>query len=143
MIDAPIGVSASAQPVGALPDGTVYYAPLGGIVHDGDERVLCHVCGRWMRRIGGTHLTAHGWTLDAYREAFQLLAHIPTCSRDLSVCYRRGAKRTLAENDPSAPRHRTWAGTSSRRSWWRSLAQARPDFGGGVPAGSQRRAASE
>jgi len=34
------------QPVGALTDGTAYYAPIGELVYDGDYRVLCHLCGR-------------------------------------------------------------------------------------------------
>src|SRR2546430_17533420 len=30
------------RPVGWLADGTPYYAPLGELVRDGDERVRCH-----------------------------------------------------------------------------------------------------
>jgi hypothetical protein len=43
-------------PVGVLEDGTVFYAPLGEILRDGDELVCCHLCGRWLRMLGSTHL---------------------------------------------------------------------------------------
>jgi hypothetical protein len=37
------------------------------------ERVQCHLCGRWFKRVGGSHLlAAHGWTTAEYREAFRL-----------------------------------------------------------------------
>ncbi|SFS99198.1 MucR family transcriptional regulator [Saccharopolyspora flava] len=46
------------------------YAPTGVVVREGD-RVLCHLCGQWFRSIPA-HLSAHGWTHLAYREAFGL-----------------------------------------------------------------------
>lgn len=60
--------------VGRLEDGTPYFAPLGELPYDPDEdRVQCHLCGRWYRTIAGSHLQgAHGWTEDDYREAFGL-----------------------------------------------------------------------
>jgi hypothetical protein len=37
------------------------------------ERVQCHLCARWFKRVGGSHLlAAHGWTTAEYREAFRL-----------------------------------------------------------------------
>jgi hypothetical protein len=59
------------QPVvGVLADGTPFYAPIGEVVSD-DSRVTCHLCGRWLRSVTA-HLKAHGWTKEAYCEAFGL-----------------------------------------------------------------------
>ncbi|MGO9504345.1 MAG: MucR family transcriptional regulator [Streptosporangiaceae bacterium] len=57
--------------VGALPDGTACYAPVGEIVITDDAQVICHLCGRALRSVTA-HLKAHGWTKDAYCEAFGL-----------------------------------------------------------------------
>ncbi|MBV9943052.1 MAG: hypothetical protein JO262_13060 [Solirubrobacterales bacterium] len=45
--------AAPGQPVGTLPDGTAFFAPLGQLIRDGDERVVCHLCGRHMKMLGG------------------------------------------------------------------------------------------
>src|SRR5215831_12197391 len=62
------------QPVrpvaGVLADGTAFYAPAGEVVTDG-PLVICHLCGRSLRSVTA-HLRVHGWTPDAYREAFGL-----------------------------------------------------------------------
>jgi hypothetical protein len=84
---------------GSLPDGTGFYAPLGEMLHDGDERVCCHLCGRWMKAVGGTHLRWHGWTIDDYREAFQLGQQTPVQPRRL-----RRAHAALAVNAPRGAR---------------------------------------
>jgi len=55
---------------GVLADGTVFYAPIGEVVIDG-ALVICHLCGRSLRSVTA-HLRVHGWTPDAYREAFGL-----------------------------------------------------------------------
>jgi hypothetical protein len=87
-------MAVEVAPVGVLEDGTVFYAPLGEVLHDGDDRVCCHLCGRWLRQVGGTHLrVGHGWTLAEYREAFRLLQSTPTCARDLSAGLRRHERR--------------------------------------------------
>jgi hypothetical protein len=64
------GRPASSDPIGALADGTLYFAPLAEVVVAGDL-VLCHLCGRWRRSVTA-HLRAHGWTKEAYCEAFGL-----------------------------------------------------------------------
>jgi len=56
--------------VGALADGTPYYAPMGEVVADGDL-VVCHLCGRVLRSVAA-HLRVHGWTKQAYCAAFGL-----------------------------------------------------------------------
>ena len=91
-------MAVEVAPVGVLEDGTVFYAPLGEVLHDGDDLVCCHLCGRWLRNVGGTHLrVGHGWTLAEYREAFRLLQSTPTCSRDLSAGLRRHAQARLGQ----------------------------------------------
>src|SRR5215469_4963974 len=57
-------------PVGVLTDGTPFYAPVGEVIVDG-SLVTCHLCGRALRSVTA-HLRAHGWTKEAYCEAFGL-----------------------------------------------------------------------
>ena len=56
--------------VGVLADGTPCYAPVGEVVIVG-ALVTCHLCGRSLRSVTA-HLKAHGWTKEAYCEAFGL-----------------------------------------------------------------------
>jgi lambda repressor-like predicted transcriptional regulator len=56
---------------GVLADGTAFYAPFGEVVIVDDALVTCHLCGRALRSVTA-HLKAHGWTKDAYCEAFGL-----------------------------------------------------------------------
>ena len=55
---------------GVLADGTTFYAPVGEVAVDG-ALVVCHLCGRSLRSVSA-HLRVHGWSADAYREAFGL-----------------------------------------------------------------------
>ena len=57
-------------PLGMLADGTPFYAPIGEVAADG-PLVTCHLCGRALRSVSA-HLRAHGWTKQAYCEAFGL-----------------------------------------------------------------------
>jgi lambda repressor-like predicted transcriptional regulator len=62
----------AVRPVaGVLADGTVHYAPIGEVVVVDDTLVTCHLCGRSLRSVTA-HLRAHGWTKEAYCEAFGL-----------------------------------------------------------------------
>jgi hypothetical protein len=107
-------MAVDVAPMGVLEDGTVFYAPLGEVLHDGDDLVCCHLCGRWLRNVGGTHLrVGHGWTLAEYREAFRLLQSTPTCSRDLSAGLRRHAQARLGRNGFGTPPSSTNPGTAS------------------------------
>ena len=63
-------VSLPPLPIGLLADGTLYYAPIGEVVVTG-ALVTCHLCGRSLRSVTA-HLRAHGWTKQAYCEAFGL-----------------------------------------------------------------------
>jgi hypothetical protein len=82
--------------LGSLSDGTVFHAPLGEMLCDGDDRVCCHLCGRWMKAVGGTHLRWHAWAIDDYREAFQLGQQTPTCAAEVTDSLRRAAGDTSA-----------------------------------------------
>ena len=65
------GARRAVQPVvGALADGTPFYAPIGEVVTDG-PRVTCHLCGRLLRSVAA-HLAGHGWTKEQYCQAFGL-----------------------------------------------------------------------
>jgi hypothetical protein len=92
-----------------------------------DDRVCCHICGRWMKAVGGTHLRWHGWTIDNYREAFQLGQQTPTCARGVSDSLRRAAKRNIGHGGfgklPPRP-----AVTRVPPPPWRSLAGVRPEL---------------
>ncbi len=57
-------------PVGVLADGTPYFAPLGAVVVEGSQ-VICHLCGHALRSVTA-HLRRHGWTKQAYCDAFGL-----------------------------------------------------------------------
>jgi AraC-like DNA-binding protein len=54
-----------------LADGTPCYAPIGEVVVVDGSLVICHLCGRQLRSVTA-HLKAHGWTKEAYCEAFGL-----------------------------------------------------------------------
>jgi AraC-like DNA-binding protein len=56
---------------GVLADGTPCYAPIGEVVVVDGSLVICHLCGRLLRSVTA-HLRAHGWTKEAYCEAFGL-----------------------------------------------------------------------
>ena len=56
--------------VSVLADGTACYAPIGEVVVDG-SLVTCHLCGRALRSVAA-HLRSHGWTKQAYCDAFGL-----------------------------------------------------------------------
>lgn len=107
----------------------------GEIPYDPDgDRVQCHLCGKWFRFIGGTHLTrTHEWTLSEYREAFQLPSSMATCSRGLSD--RRRAQTLQRIADGELPPTRSLAEEGRRRAnanrqlpQWRSLAANRPEL---------------
>ena len=147
-------MSGESAPIGVLADGTEYYAPIGELVYDGEDRVRCHLCGRLMRMIGGTHLrVTHGWTIREYRETFHLPERMPTCSHELSDRYRESAEERVAieERFGRPPTHAAHAGPV-RAPRWRSLAHMHPELVGElhptrnadldpetVSAGSQRR----
>jgi transposase-like protein len=120
---------------GRLPDGTPYFAPVGEIPYDPDEdRVQCHLCGRWYRVIAGSHLhRVHGWTLEEYRETFRLLKGVPTVAAGVSAALAAHARRRVRAGDLPADftpewRDRRDSGARYRVQRWRSLAVVRPEL---------------
>ena len=65
-----IAESRFGSPVGVLDDGTPFYAPIGEVIVDA-SLVICHLCGRSLRSVTA-HLRVHGWTKQAYCDAFGL-----------------------------------------------------------------------
>jgi hypothetical protein len=81
------------EPAKTLPDGTGYVGDIGILATAPDGgRVQCHLCGRWLRTIGGAHLgQRHGWNAEQYRAAFGLTGH-----RSLE-CPARGQQRSQVQ----------------------------------------------
>jgi Probable Zinc-ribbon domain len=112
--------------MGRLADGTSFFGRLGQVAHDlVDDTVQCHLCGRWLNVVGGTHIRWHGWTLVRYREAFQLRESVPTCSESISGQLRRSATARIGPNGfavPPAAADRSIKSTPV----WRSFATLAP-----------------
>ena len=88
------------EPLGHLPDGTAYYAPLGELPVDADAGLVqCHLCGGWFRQLHHAHLGRHGFTVDEYREAFGLRARHPLQAPDLSELRRRTMTRLIQSDE--------------------------------------------
>ena len=114
------------EPLGHLADGDPFYAPVGEMRRDGD-RVQCHLCGRWLKMVGGQHLlAAHDITTVQYREMFRLLITTSTVASDTQERKRRSMLKQIAsgERDQTAL-NRIATGNVSR---WRSLGALRPDL---------------
>ncbi len=113
-----------------LADGTPFSGRIGELAYDPDEdKVQCHLCGGWYRLLGSTHLIWHGWTLEEYREAFQIPRNVPTCSRKesdrqraLSIARRDAELRLEPSRRPVTPEERRWLPR------WRSLAAQHPEL---------------
>ncbi len=71
-----------------LPDGTGLHAPPGRLVHDGDDRLCCHLCGHWFAALG-PHLRTHGYTAAAYRMTMDLGLATPLVARRVSRALSR------------------------------------------------------
>jgi hypothetical protein len=113
------------RPVGQLASGEPYYAPLGRMRSDG-ERLQCHLCARWLRRVGGSHLlTAHGWTTAEYREAFRLNVTAST----VGPVTRERMRETMLEQIESGERqYRLPPAGPPTPAGWRSLGALRPEW---------------
>jgi hypothetical protein len=90
-----------------LADGTEYVGQLGQIAYDEtDDKVQCHLCGRWFRGFGGSHLRrVHGWTLAQYRLAFQLSLTTAAVSAGTSALLAAHTRRRVQAGE-LPPRHR-------------------------------------
>jgi DNA-directed RNA polymerase subunit RPC12/RpoP len=116
--------SEHVRPLERLPSGEPYYAPIGEMLYDGD-RVRCHLCGRSLKMVGGSHLlAAHDMTLEQYREMFRLFGTVTTAAPETSERKRR----TMLEQIASGERDQSVLGPPSPPTVgrWRSLAVLRP-----------------
>jgi len=119
-----------------LADGTEYVGQLGQIAYDETEdKVQCHLCGRWFRGFGGSHLRrVHGWTLAQYRLAFQLSVQTATVSAGTSALFAAHTRRRVAAGElplpPPPPESIEKRREIARRriSPGRSLGALRPDL---------------
>ena len=119
-----------------LANGTEYFGQLGQLAYDQvQDKVQCHLCGRWFRACGGSHLRrTHGRTLAQYRVAFHLRATIPTVAAGISELLAANTRRRIAAGElpappappPSPQQRREMA--QRRISPGRSLATLRPDL---------------
>jgi len=116
------------RPLGRLPGGEPYYGPVGQMRYDGD-RVQCHLCGRWLKWVGGTHLArTHGWTIEQYRDTFRLPRNVSTVAPETAELKRGQMLEQIhaGRRDQSAlPRGIVPATVGA----WRSLAVLRPAAG--------------
>jgi len=119
--------SRSPRPIGRLPGGEPYYAPVGEMRYDGD-RVQCHLCGRWLKWVGGTHLArTHGWTIEQYRDTFRLPRNVSTVAPETGGLKRAQMLEQIrtGQRDQSAiPRGIVPATVGA----WRSVAVLRPEL---------------
>jgi hypothetical protein len=91
------------------------------------ERVQCHLCGRWLKRVGGSHLlAAHGWTTAEYREAFRLNVTAST----VGPVTRERMRETMFEQIDRGERRYPLATPSGppTPAAWRSLGALRPEL---------------
>jgi AraC-like DNA-binding protein len=123
--------------VGALSDGTPYYAPIGEIVSD-DTTVTCHLCGRSLKSVAA-HLRAHGWTKAAYCETFGLERGQPLEGQET----RKRRAASFAARLIFDPAVRAGSAAGRRRAATGELAQdaARASAGRRVPEQRRRKAA--
>ena len=99
---------------------------MGQMRYDGD-RVQCHLCGRWLKMVGGSHLiAAHGITVAEYREMFRLHGNDSTVAPEVSERKRRAMVAQIA----SGERDQSVLGKSPPATVqrWRSLAALHPEL---------------
>ena len=113
------------RPVGWLPTGDPFFAPIGEMRYDGD-RVQCHLCGRWLKMVGGSHLiAAHEMTVVEYRELFRLFGNMTTAAPRTSERKRQ----TMLEQIVTGQRDQSVLGEGSSPptvARWRSVATLHP-----------------
>lgn len=118
--------------LGFLPSGEPFYAPIGEMRYD-DDRVQCHLCGRWFKVVGAIHIrAAHGITLQEYREMFHLLGNVSTAAPATSERKRETMHRQIDRGERTQPPEMA-PGAFTRDSRvrvgrFRSLAALRPDL---------------
>jgi hypothetical protein len=90
------------------------------------ERVQCHLCGRWLKRVGGSHLlAAHGCTTAEYREAFRLNVTVSNVGPATRGRMREAMLEQIDRGERLYPLPPSGPATPAA---WRSLAALRPDL---------------
>lgn len=92
--------------------------------YDGD-RVQCHLCGRWLKMVGGSHLiSAHGITVAEYREMFRLHANDSTVAPETTERKRQ----TMLDQIARGERDQSVLGSAPPATVqrWRSVAVLHP-----------------
>ena len=98
--------SRNGRPIGKLRSGEPYYAPIGQMRYDGD-RVQCHLCGRWLKKVGGSHLiAAHGITTAQYRDMFHLYISTSTVAPETAERKRASMLEQFATGQRERKLHR-------------------------------------
>jgi hypothetical protein len=83
-----------------LLDGTPVFHPMGELLVDvDDDKICCGLCGRWFRALGGHVSAAHGWSADAYRDAFGLNAQRPLQAPAVSKAQAEQVRRRLQTDE--------------------------------------------
>jgi lambda repressor-like predicted transcriptional regulator len=119
--------------MGALADGTPYYAPIGQVLAD-DAKVVCHLCGRAFRSVAA-HIAFHGWTKEQYCTAFGLER-----SQSLEGAETRKLRATaFSARLVFEPALRTGSAAGHARARSGELARAAADAARGRPFPEQRR----
>jgi hypothetical protein len=86
--------------VDTLDNGTALHAPRGELRYDPvDDRVQCHLCGQWHRKLG-PHLRRHGLTADEYRREMGLRPRHPLQTPSLSERQAAVARALVAAQHP-------------------------------------------
>lgn len=109
------------------------HAPIGTVVHE-DDRVLCHLCGRWFKSVLA-HLRAHGLDDLAYREAFGLERNAPL----EGVTTRRRRADSLRRRRATDPVVRAWCEQGEQRARSGALTEAAARAARGRKHPEQRR----
>ena len=92
-----------ARPRKRLKDGTPYFGKIGEMAYD-EDRVQCHLCGRWFKVVGAIHIrAAHGVTIEEYREMFHLLGSVTTAAPQTSARKRRTMLDQIASGERVQP----------------------------------------
>ncbi len=73
------------------------YGGIGLLAYDADaDRVQCHICGAWFKKLTSFHLARHGLTIAEYKERYGLGPTIPLESPRTTARRRRTTERSVA-----------------------------------------------
>ena len=77
----------------------VIYGTVGVLAYDAvTDRVQCHACGQWYRKLTISHLAHHGLTISGYKHRYGLNPTTPLESPHTSALRRGNLERAVARN---------------------------------------------